>query len=57
MDIALLYVAGLLALGFFLRVKLRFLQVLYIPAAIVAGLLGLLASPSLLGLIPEEVIA
>jgi ESS family glutamate:Na+ symporter len=56
-DIALLYVAGLLALGFFLRVKLRFLQVLYIPAAIVAGLLGLLASPSLLGLIPGEVIA
>jgi ESS family glutamate:Na+ symporter len=56
-DIALLYVAALLALGFFLRVKLRLLQVLYIPAAIVAGLLGLLASPSLLGLIPEGVIA
>jgi ESS family glutamate:Na+ symporter len=56
-DIALLYVAALLALGFFLRVKLRLLQVLYIPAAIVAGLLGLLASPSVLGLIPEGVIA
>jgi ESS family glutamate:Na+ symporter len=55
-DIALLVVAALLALGFFLRVKLRLLQVLYIPAAIVAGLLGLLASPSLLGLIPEGVI-
>jgi len=55
-EIALLYVAALLALGFFLRVKLRFLQVLYMPAAIVAGLLGLLASPSLLGLIPEGVI-
>ena len=38
MEIALLYVAALLALGFFLRVKLRFLQVLYMPAAIVAGL-------------------
>jgi ESS family glutamate:Na+ symporter len=56
-DIALLYVAALLALGFFLRVKLRVLQVLYLPAAIVAGLLGLLASPSLLGLIPAEVVA
>jgi ESS family glutamate:Na+ symporter len=38
-------------------VKLRLLHVLYIPAAIVAGLLGLLASPSVLGLIPEGVIA
>jgi ESS family glutamate:Na+ symporter len=56
-DIALLVVAALLALGFVLRVKLRLLQVLYIPAAIVAGLLGLLASPSVLGLIPEGVIA
>jgi ESS family glutamate:Na+ symporter len=54
---ALLYVAGLLALGLVLRVRLRFLQVLYIPAAIVAGLLGLLASPSVLGIIPAEVIA
>ena len=57
MVIALLYVAALLALGFLLRVKLRLLQVLYIPAAIVAGLLGLLASPSVLGVIPEGVIA
>ena len=57
MDTALLYVAALLGVGFVLRVKLRFLQVLYIPAAIVGGLLGLLASPSLLGLIPEGVIA
>ncbi len=56
MDIALLVVAALLGLGFVLRVKLHFLQVLYIPAAIVAGLLGLLASPSALGLIPEGVI-
>jgi len=56
-DIALLYVAALLAVGLVLRVKLRVLQVLYIPAAIVAGLLGLLASPSLLGLIPADVIA
>ena len=54
MDIALLYVAALLVLGLALRVQLRFLQVLYIPAAIVAGLLGLLASPSVLGLIPEN---
>lgn len=57
MDIALLYVAALLALGFLLRVKLRLLQVLYLPAAIVAGLLGLVASPSLLGLIPADVVA
>jgi ESS family glutamate:Na+ symporter len=56
-DIALLYVAALLVLGLALRVQLRFLQVLYIPAAIVAGLLGLLASPSVLGLIPAGVIA
>ena len=57
METALLYVAALLGIGLFLRVKLRFLQVLYIPAAIVAGLLGLLASPSVLGLIPDGVIS
>ena len=57
MVIALLYVAALLGLGLVLRVKLRLLQVLYVPAAIVAGLLGLLASPSVLGLIPPEVVA
>jgi len=57
MQLALLYAAALLLLGLFLRVKLRVLKVLYIPAAIVGGLIGLLASPSLLGIVPVGVVA
>jgi ESS family glutamate:Na+ symporter len=53
---AILVAAGLLLIGLFLRVKIRLLQVLYIPAAIVAGLLGLAMSPSGLGLITESII-
>jgi ESS family glutamate:Na+ symporter len=37
---ALLSCCGLLAVGLALRVRLRVLQVLYIPASVVAGLLG-----------------
>lgn len=43
--------------GLVLRVKLRFLQVLYIPAAIVGGMIGLIASPPLLNIIPVHIIA
>jgi len=57
MEMAILCAAALLFLGFLLRVKVRFLQVLYIPAAILGGLLGLMLSPSLLGVIPAEIIA
>lgn len=57
MEMAFLCAAALLFLGFLLRVKVRLFQILYIPAAILAGLLGLALSPSLLGLIPGEITA
>jgi ESS family glutamate:Na+ symporter len=56
MEMAFLYAAALLFLGFLLRVKVRLFQILYIPAAILGGLLGLALSPSLLGFIPADVI-
>lgn len=57
MVIAFLYAAGLLLGGFFLRVRVRLFQTLYIPAAILGGLIGLVLSPSILGLIPAGTIA
>jgi ESS family glutamate:Na+ symporter len=57
METAFLCAAGLLLLGLFLRVKIRLLQVLYIPAAIVGGLIGLLLSPSVFEVIPGDVVA
>ncbi len=57
MEMAFLCAAALLCLGFLLRVNVRLFQVLYIPAAILGGLLGLMLSPSLLGVIPAEMIA
>ncbi len=57
MEMAFLCAAALLFLGFLLRVNVRLFQVLYIPAAILGGLLGLMLSPSLLGVIPAEMIA
>ena len=41
MEIGFLFTSGLLLLGLLLRVKIRLLQVLYIPAAISGGLIGL----------------
>ena len=52
MQSAFLIAAGLLLVGFFLRVKLRFLQVLYIPASIVGGLLGLVTVQILIAIRP-----
>ncbi len=57
MEMAFLCAAALLFLGFLMRVNVRLFQVLYIPAAILGGLLGLMLSPSLLGVIPAEMIA
>ena len=41
MIIAFLFASGLLLIGLLLRVNFRLLQVLYLPAAIIGGLLGL----------------
>lgn len=41
METAFLVACGLLLLGFVLRAKLRVFQVLYIPASIIGGLIGL----------------
>lgn len=45
-------VSGLLLIGVILRVKIPFLQRLFIPASIIAGLLGLLLGPSGLDVLP-----
>lgn len=42
MESALLFASGALALGFVLRATVRWLQVLYIPAAVLGGIIGLL---------------
>ncbi|MFQ5648905.1 MAG: sodium/glutamate symporter [bacterium] len=57
METALLWACGLLLVGLVLRVNLKVLQVLYIPAAIIGGIVGLAASPSLLDIMPTGVIA
>jgi ESS family glutamate:Na+ symporter len=57
MQTALLVAAALLLLGFWLRVKIHWLRVLYIPAAIVGGMIGLIASPTVFGIIPEAAVA
>lgn len=41
MEIAFLLASGLLLIGLFLRAKIRLLQILYVPAAIIGGLIGL----------------
>lgn len=49
MQHAFLLACTLLLVGFVLRVKFRFLQVLYIPASVIGGLVGLLIGPYFLG--------
>lgn len=41
MEIAFLLTSGLLLIGLLLRAKMRLLQLLYVPAAIIGGLIGL----------------
>ena len=43
MEIALLFASALLLIGLLLRAKIRLLQVCYVPAAIIGGLIGLVA--------------
>lgn len=57
MESALLLASGLLLIGVFLRVVFKPLQVLYIPAAIVGGMLGLIAGPHVLEWIPKDMVA
>ncbi|MHC4991446.1 MAG: sodium/glutamate symporter family protein [Planctomycetota bacterium] len=42
MQWAILVASGLLLIGFVLRVRVRLLQVLFVPASVIGGLLGLL---------------
>ena len=46
------FLCGLLLIGKFLRVKIRFIQKLFIPPSLLAGLLGLAFGPNGLGWIP-----
>ncbi len=57
MQNALILALALLAVAVLLRARIRMLQVLYIPASILGGLIGLAAGPSLLGWIPPEIVA
>ncbi len=41
METSLLFASGLLLIGLFLRARVRVLQVCYVPAAIIGGLIGL----------------
>ena len=43
-------VSILLAIGYFLRMKVKLFQRLFLPASIIGGLVGLLLGPQLLGL-------
>jgi ESS family glutamate:Na+ symporter len=54
MQHAFLIACALLLVGFILRVKFRFLQVLYIPASVIGGLIGLLLGPYFLGTLFAE---
>ena len=62
MEIAFLVASGLLLIGLFLRARIKLLQQIYVPAAIIGGLIGLLVlqggyATAQLGLtwIPEQV--
>lgn len=50
MDFA--FMSLLLVVAQFLRSKIKFLQNFYIPASVIAGLLGLICGPQVLGTIP-----
>lgn len=47
MDLGLISI--LLLIGFYIRVKVKFFQHLYIPVAVIAGIIGLLLGPNVLG--------
>lgn len=46
------WIAALLIIGTIMRAKLRFIQSMFLPASIIAGILALIAGPNGLGLIP-----
>lgn len=46
------FMSLLLVIAQFMRAKIKFLQMFYIPASLVAGILGLLLGPQFLDLIP-----
>ena len=54
--LAVLVASTLLLLGFVLRVRLRFLQLLFVPASVVGGIVGLLGIQLILGRLqgPDE---
>ncbi len=49
-DLGLIF--GLILVGKFLRVKVKFIQTLFIPPSLIAGLLGLLTGPNGLNILP-----
>lgn len=58
LDAVFLYTAilGLLLMAAtVLRVKIRFLKKMFIPASLIAGVIGLILGPNVLGIIPKEV--
>ncbi len=57
MQTALIVAILLLLFGVFLRARIKLLQILYIPASIVGGLIGLLAGPSFIGILSDDVIS
>ena len=46
------FVALLLLIGIILRAKVKFIQMLFLPASLIAGILGLIFGPNGLGVIP-----
>ena len=50
MDFA--YMSVLLIIAQFMRAKIKFLQNFFIPSSLLAGLMGLLAGPQFLNIIP-----
>lgn len=58
---SLLFSASLLGIlllfSTFIRVKLQFLRKYYISASLIAGLIGLILGPEVLGIIPKDIIS
>lgn len=46
------YMSVLLVIAQFMRAKIKFLQNFFIPASLLAGVMGLLLGPQFLGIIP-----
>ena len=57
MDVAhdFAVVSILLAIGYFLRMKVKLFQRLFLPASIIGGLVGLIIGPQILGLYSPSV--